>query len=145
MRAVVLAVLAGCSFHPGAPGVTSGGDAPVGDAPPVVDTPIVVDAPHDAAGDVSSHPPNWWDPAWSSRMQLTIVNGSAAALPVGYQIGFAFGLDVAPCAGNRDAVRIVRGTTDVSRVIDEVGSPQWTWFPLQASIAAGATSTEYWL
>jgi hypothetical protein len=149
-RAVIGVLLSGCAFHSGAAAVTGGGDAP-SDTPvaiidgAVVDAPGPADAAADATSDTTTHPPNWWDPAWSSRMQLTIVNGSGAALPIGYQIGFAYNLDVAPCAGNRDAARIVRGSTDVARVVDEVGAPQWTWFPLGAAIPAGATSTEYWL
>jgi len=146
MRALSVVVLAGCSFHHGAAATTGeSGDAPVVDTALIDTTSLAADAPRDAGMDVATHPANWWDPAWSSRMQLTIMNGAAAALPTGYQVGFAFDLDAAPCAGNRDAVRIVRGTTEVARVIDEVGAPQWTWFRLQAPISAGASSTEYWL
>ena len=104
------------------------------------------DAPPDAFVflDAPAHPPNWWNPAWGSRMRLTI--STTPALVAGYQVGLAFDLDAAPCGGNRDQVRIVyNNTTDVARVIDEVGTNEWTWFPLQAAIAAGATDNNYWL
>jgi hypothetical protein len=76
---------------------------------------------------------------------LTIVNNAATTMPIGYQIGLSLDLDAAPCTGSRDAVRIVWNTTEVARVIDEVGTNEWTWFPLQAPITSGSMSTEYWL
>jgi len=95
--------------------------------------------------DAPAHTPAWWNAAWGSRMQLTIVNGATTAMAQGYQVGLALDLDAAPCAGNRDQVRIVYDETEVPRVIDEVGTTEWTWFPLQAQINAGATNTSYWL
>ena len=151
MRLAAAVVLAGCSFQPrAAPGT---GDAPAHpDAAPGPDSPVIVDARPDAPPDAfvyldaPAHPPNWWNPAWGSRMQLTIANTSTTALATGYQIGLSHDLDVAPCAGNRDQVRIVyNNTTDIPRVIDEVGTNEMTWFPLQAPIAAGTTNTSYWL
>jgi hypothetical protein len=147
MKVLAAVVLAGCSFQPRA--ASSGGD----DAPPPADAPIgddappIVDGPPDAFVylDGPAHPGDWWNPAWGSRMKLTIANGSATAMAQGYQVGLAFDLDAAPCAGNRDQVRIVYNQTEISRVVDEVGTDEWTWFPLQAPIAAGTTSTSYWL
>jgi hypothetical protein len=153
MRLAAAVVLAGCSFQPRAAAVSS-------DAPPDVDAPkhdAGLDAPPDARPDAPpdafvyldapAHPADWWDPSWGSRMQLTITNNATTALAQGYQIGLAFDLDAAPCSGNRDQVRIVyNNTTDLPRVIDEVGTTnEWTWFPLQAQIGSGATSTSYWL
>lgn len=153
MRLLAAVVLAGCSFQPRAAPVS--GDAPLHvDAPPGpgLDGPRSIDAPPDAPPDAfvyldaPAHPPNWWNPAWGSRMQLTISNNATGAMASGYQVGLAFDLDAAPCSGNRDQVRIVyNNQTEVPRVIDEVGTTQWTWFPLQAQIDAGATSTSYWL
>lgn len=101
----------------------------------------------DAGRDGNGHPANWWNASWGSRMELTISNTSSSTLTPGYQIGFSFDLDAAPCGGNRDQVRIVfNNQTDLSRVIDEdVGTNEWTWFPLQAPISAGASDSSYWL
>jgi len=154
MRLLAAVVLAGCSFQPhAAPG---GGDAPAhADAPFGDDGPVVIDghpdAPPDAPPDAfvyldaPAHPADWWNAAWGSRMKLTIVNGSQTAMAQGYQVGMAFDLDAAPCGANRDQVRIVYNQTEVPRVIDEVGTTEWTWFPLQAQIAGGTTNTSYWV
>lgn len=154
MRLLAAVVLAGCSFQPhAAPG---GGDAPAhADAPLADDAPVIVDGHPDARPDAPpdafvyldapAHPADWWNPAWGSRMKLTIMNGSATAMAQGYQVGLQLDLDAAPCAGNRDQVRIVYNQTEIPRVIDEVGTAEWTWFPLQAQIAAGTTNTSYWL
>ena len=133
MRVVALVGLAACSFRPG--GVATATDGRVAldvvfmDAPP----------PLDAA------PPDWWDPHWRWRMKLTIANGSSSPLPIGYQVGVPRDLGASPCSANRDDIRIVRGMAERARVIDEVGPPQWTWFPLEAAIPTNATSQDYWL
>lgn len=149
MRLVAAVVLAGCSFQPrAAPGT--------GDAPSRVDAPGPSDATPDTATDASpdafvqldgpTHPANWWNASWGSRMRLTIANTATAAYVQGYQVGLALDLDAAPCTGSRDQVRIVyQNQTDLPRVIDEVGTTEWTWFPLQAQIDAGTTSADYWL
>lgn len=151
MRLCAAVVLAGCSFQ-GRAGFNPGGDAPVvtHDAATIFDA--RPDAPPDAPPDAfvyldaPAHPPNWWNASWGSRMRLTISNSSTTAMATGYQVGLALDLDAAPCTGSRDQVRIVyMNTTDLSRVIDEVGTTEWTWFPLQAAIAPGTTSTDYWL
>ncbi|HSN27574.1 MAG TPA: hypothetical protein VLT45_14880 [Kofleriaceae bacterium] len=149
MRLVAAVVLAGCSFQPrAAPGT--------GDAPTRSDAPGTSDGTRDSASDASSdafvqldgptHPANWWNASWGSRMRLTIANTATTAYVQGYQVGLPLDLDAAPCTGNRDQVRIVyQNQTDIPRVIDEVGTTEWTWFPLQAQIDAGASSTDYWL
>src|SRR4051812_8975181 len=114
MRLCAAVVLAGCSFQPRSP---STGDAPVRpDAPLGPDAQLIIDGPPDAAPDAPpdapSHPADWWDPAWGSRMRLTIANTSTVAAVTGYQVGLAFDLDAAPCAGNRDQVRIVYNQTE---------------------------------
>lgn len=148
MRVLAAAVLAGCSFHTNAAGPAPGdgaADSPVavhdarGDA--AADAPAMRDAPPD--GPVL--PADWWNASWHSRMKLTIANGSATSMAQGYQVGLQLDLDVAPCAGSRDAVRVVYGMTELPRVIDEVGGAEWTWFPLQAAIAGGMSSDAYWL
>ena len=127
MRALLLLVAA-CSFRHGAAGAGSGAV----DAPSVADT---IDASRD-----------WWNPAWRVRMPITIANASTGRLAAGYQIGLAFDVGAAPCTTNRDDIRITYGTTELTRVIDEVGPPEYTWFPLAAPLDAGTTSTgEYWL
>lgn len=126
MRAVLL-LLAACSFRHG---FASPGDSALSDV--AIDT---VDA------DLS-----WWNPAWHERMPITIMNPSSGALASGYQIGLRFDVGAAPCTTNRDDIRITFGRTELTRVIDEVGPPEWTWFRLAAPLPAGATSTgEYWL
>lgn len=86
----------------------------------------------------------WWDPAWSSRMRISI--DTAVALPQGFQLGVPRDLDVAPCAGSRDAVRVVRDhATELPRVIDELEGDEWIWFRLAAPLAASAGPSEYWL
>jgi hypothetical protein len=151
MRLCAAVVLAGCSFQ-GRAASNPNGDGPVAIDARAPDSPIVVDAPPDAPPDAfvfldaRAHPPNWWNAAWGSRMRLTISNTSTAAMATGYQVGLALDLDAAPCTGSRDQVRIVyNNTTDLPRVIDEVGTTEWTWFPLQAQIDAGTTNTSYWL
>ncbi len=147
MRLAAAVVLAGCSFQPrAAPGTGTG------DAPPSIDAPAASDGPPDAAADAfvqldgPTHPANWWNASWGSRMRLTIANTATTAYVEGYQVGLALDLDAAPCTGSRDQVRIVyQNQTDVPRIIDEVGTTEWTWFPLQAKIDAGTTSTDYWL
>lgn len=127
MRWGWLFVLAACSFQHGAASQLTIDDAPVDGASP----------------DVSRA---WWNPAWRVRMPIAIGNPSTGALAAGYQIGLRFDAFAAPCTTNRDDLRIVYGTTELARVIDEVGPPEWTWFPLAAPLAAGTTSTgEYWL
>ncbi len=130
MRAAVVLGLAGCAFHHGA---APAGDGPVGDTSPDV---AVLDAPP---------PPQWWDPTYAWRLPLAITNGATTPLPAGYQVGLQLDLDAAPCTGPRDAIRIVRGAGELTRVIDEVGTAEWTWFALAAPIAPGATSFDYWL
>jgi len=147
MRLCAAVVLAGCSFQ-GRPASNPGNDAPVTIDARVPDSPAIPDAPPDAFVflDARAHPPNWWNPSWGTRQQLTISNTSATAMATGYQVGLALDLDAAPCTGSREQVRIVyMNTTDLSRVIDEVGATEWTWFPLQTAIPAGTTSTDYWL
>lgn len=127
MRAAALLLLAGCKQIFG------------------LDPPAIAGA-SDGSIDVSYDAPTWWNPAWKYRMPLTIVNNSSDALPAGYQVGLARDVAAAPCTGNRDDFRIVYGATEQARVIDEVGPPQWTWFPLAAALAAGATSAnEYYV
>jgi hypothetical protein len=146
MRVLAAVVLAGCSFHTNAATTT-------GDAAP--DTSLAIDArsdaPPDATVTIDDAPPDalvlpadWWNPAWHSRIKLTVTNNAATGMARGYQVGLQLDLDAAPCTGSRDAVRIVYGMTEVSRVIDEVGGDEWTWFPLQAAIASAA-SDDYWL
>ena len=147
MRLLAALVLVGCSFQPraAAPADTAGGaDASIATDGPLDAEVATIDAPPD--GTIVTHPPGWWDAAWGSRMQLTITNNAATAMAQGYQVGLQLDLDAAPCAGSRDAIRIVyNNTTDLARVIDEVGTAEWTWFPLQAAIAPGSSSTAYWL
>ena len=124
MRAWALLVCCSCSFRHGiGPG---DGEAVVDMAPPPVDA-------------------LWWNPAWRSRLPIAITNNAAVQLPAGYQVGIAYDLDAAPCTSNRDDIRIVRNDVDVPRVIDEVGTVEWTWVPLQAPIDPGATANDYWL
>lgn len=148
MRVLAAVVLAGCSFHTNAAG-PAGSDG-AADSPAVHDA--RVDAPADAtvtvpdgAPDAPALPADWWNPAWHSRMKLTITNNATTSMAQGYQVGLQLDLDAAPCTGSRDAVRIVYGMTELPRVIDEVGTAEWTWFPLQAAIAGGASTDAYWL
>jgi hypothetical protein len=130
---IALAGATGCAFRAG----TMAGDGAAGGSG---DAPIIDASPLDVFSD-------WWDPAWVTRMQLTITNGSPSNLPMGYQVGFPIELDGMPCAAaNRDVARIVRDGVDISRVVDDVdGAAEWIWFPLKVPIASGATSTEYFL
>jgi hypothetical protein len=123
VRGLPLVLVAACGFHPGA---RSDGN-------------VAADAPDAGAGD-------WWNPAWRVRIPLAIANTSTDSLAAGYQVGLSYDVGATPCTPNRDDPRILYGATELTRVIDEVGPPEWTWFPLQAPLAAGATSTgEYWL
>jgi hypothetical protein len=148
MRALAAVFLAGCSFQHGAGLGTdaTGGD----DGPRAIDAHVdAADAssliPPDAAADGPTHAADWWNPAWGYRMKLTVTNGAATAMATGYQVGLALDLDLAPCTGSRNAVRIVYGTTEIPRVIDEVGTVEWTWFPLQAPVAVAGATSAYWL
>ncbi len=86
----------------------------------------------------------WWDPAWPVRMRIVIDN--AVPLEQGFQLGLRRDLDVAPCDGPRDAVRVVRDqTTELPRVIDELGGDEWIWFRITAARPARAGPSEYWL
>lgn len=126
MRVAVLLACAACSFRSGQ--LVGDGGTPTGDTQQ-----ITYDGP----------PSDWWNPAWMSRMRLSIQD--PVALPMGFQVGFAHDLDAAPCTGSRDGARIVHGMTEIARVVDETPNGTWIWFALAAPIAAGATSTEYWL
>lgn len=127
MRLLALALVAGCGFHHGD---ASRDGAAASDAA-------------DAAIDVTR---DWWNTAWGVRFPLTIANTSPDSLAAGYQIGVVFDVGAAPCTANRDDMRVVYGATELTRVIDSVGPPEWTWFPLAAPLASGATSSgEYWL
>jgi len=123
VRALVLVLLAGCGFR-------VLGESPASDGS--------IDA-------LDSAPADWWDLHWRWRIPIAITNGAAAPLPTGYQVGLARDLDAAPCTSNRDDIRIVRAGVELPRVIDEVGTTEWTWFRIGAPIAPGATSMEYWL
>ncbi len=132
MRLLWLLATAGCSFQIGDGRATSDG------------------APDDTRRDASTgdaRTSDWWDPAWSHRLPLEIA--STQPLGLGFQIGIKHDLDGAdsPCAGSRDQVRVVRNhTTEVPRVIDELGGDEWIWFRLSAPLAAGASGpSEYWL
>ena len=116
MRSLALAGVLGCTFQP---------------------SPMT--APRDAGSD-------WWDTAWTERIPLVIENASSAALGAGFEVGFAFDVTAAPCASTGSAhhdIRIVNGTTDLPRVIDEVGPPVWIWFRLDAALAAGSSVGGY--
>ncbi|HWO25429.1 MAG TPA: DUF2341 domain-containing protein [Kofleriaceae bacterium] len=135
---VLVVVTAACGFHaPGGSGGGGGDDDGGGgggaDARPGTDSGV--------------SPGAWWNPAWSSRMRIAI--NTSVALPAGFQLGVPRDLDVAPCDGPRDAVRVVRNhTAELPRVIDELGSgvsDEWIWFRLPASVAAGTGPSEYWL
>lgn len=116
--AVVLAAVVGCSFDPGIPS-------------------------DDDPGGTEDATCDWWNPAFSRRAPLTIVNESTGALPAGFQIGFELTPTVG-CVGLPDAVRIVNGEVELPRVIDTVGTSTWIWFALQgADLAPGATSHDY--
>jgi hypothetical protein len=133
MRAAVLVLalgLGGCGFEHGALNGGGSGSSAGDDGGPDIDTP----------------PVSWWNTAWGYRMPITIVNSSAQALPMGYQVGFAYPFYSAPCNGQRDDVRFVYGdTTELNRAFDDV-TPPFAWFPLAAPLAAGATSKgEYFL
>lgn len=148
MRVLAAVVLAGCSFHTNAVAPATGDGAI--DVPRTIDA-RMIDAPGDAAvtppdapPDARTLPADWWNPAWHSRMKITVTDAATTAMAQGYQVGLQLDLDAAPCTGSRDAVRIVFGMTEVPRVIDEVGGAEWTWFPLQAAIAPSASS-DYWL
>ncbi|MGE5187259.1 MAG: DUF2341 domain-containing protein [Acidobacteriota bacterium] len=128
MRAAVLVACAACSFHHGSgPAGAAAGDASQ------LDGVVFTDGP----------PPDWWNPAWMYRIQLTV--HATTAVATGFQVGFAYDLDAAPCTGSRDGARIVWQQAELARVVDEVGPPTWIWFRLGAPIAAGAASSEYWL
>jgi len=121
----MLLVLGACSFHPSAATTDDDStDASSDDAP-------------GSGSDTGAGAAAW-------RMSLTITNGAPGALAAGFQVGFAVDLDAAPCAGDRSTVHVWRGSTDVTRVIDELGTGnQWVWFPLQAAISSGGSSTDY--
>ena len=121
---MVALVCASCSFQHGNP-LAGGGSA---------------DAP---GGSGDGAPAGWWDPAWPYRMPLAIED--SVALATGFQVGFSYDLDAAPCAGSRDGVRVVWQDTELARVIDEVGAPQWIWFQLGAPLAANTVAIDYWL
>ena len=97
----------------------------------------------------SAAPGDWWNTDFTTRLPITIVNGSSAELPIGFQIGLPYDVAGAQCAStsaSHSDVRTVYHDAEIPRVIDSVGPPAWTWFRLSAPIAAGATSTgDYWL
>jgi hypothetical protein len=79
-------------------------------------------------------------------MQISITNNAGNdTLASGFQVGLQHDLDLAPCTSNRDDIRIVYQMTEIPRVIDEVGTDEWTWFRTQAAIQAGDNSNDYWL
>jgi hypothetical protein len=128
VRAIALVVVAGCTFH-------------ASDAPP-----------DSRAGDADAGSTTaWWDVAFAERLPIAITNGSSVALPGGFQVGLAYDVTGAPCSSigsDHDDVRIVFGSdTELTRIIDDVGPPAWTWFQLQVPGPAGTTTPagDYWL
>jgi hypothetical protein len=106
-----------------------------------------IDAAADTGTTADASP--WWNTAWTVRLPITIANTSGSDVPAGFQIGVPYELDGSPCSssvGGYSDVRVVDGTTELARVIDAVGPPEWTWFRLDKPLAAGATSSGvYWL
>jgi len=134
VRAAALLLVGACSFQAGKAAILTGGDGP-GPGSDAAGS-DATGSGSDAAGSGSA--------SWS--MSLTITNNASGSLAAGFQVGFQVDLDAAPCAGDRSSVHVRRGGTDIVRSIDEIGTGnEWVWFPLQASIAAGAVSTEYTL
>lgn len=116
--AYLICLLGACSFEHGARDTVDGG----------VDTP----------------PSDWWDASWGARMPLTIKNGSTVVLPAGFQIGVPLQVSASPCTGRDDVRVIYKHTTELDRVVDEVGTPTWVWFKSVTPIMPGAdTSTDY--
>jgi hypothetical protein len=134
MRTAVCIVVAACGFQPApitAPADGARLDVVFMDAPP----------PLDAA------PADWWDPHYRWRIPLTITNMSASSMATGFQVALHYDLDAAPCSSPHDNVRVVYAhAMELDRVVDDVGTAaEWTWFPLQAALAPGATTTAYTL
>lgn len=114
---VAVLALVGCSYEHG---LVQDGDAPIPDASV-----------------------EWWDPAYSIRIPLLIQ--TPTTVPLGYQVGVAVDLPASPCSGNRDAVRVVLGRTELTRVIDGYGASDMIWFKLVAPIPAGSDVADYYL
>lgn len=88
----------------------------------------------------------WWDSAWSARRSLTIKNDSTSeTLPAGYQVSFSIQPTATPCTGRDDVRVIYQRTTELERVVDEVGTST-VWFKLVSPITPGGdSSTDYFV
>jgi hypothetical protein len=94
----------------------------------------------------------WWNPAYTSRMQLTISNTASSALPTGFTLGWPLAVEsLLGGSGPLDQFRLVRWTgsvwsAELSRVIDANGTDaEWIWAPLAVPISAHGTDSSYWL
>ena len=110
----------------------------------------IPDAAEDAPLAFGTDPP-WWDAAWAYRTRLTIDNQASAPLPATYAVGWHTDLsrfDPYPFEG----LRVVRwdgmGWTEKHRLYDDFADDadeEALWFALDAELAPGAATSEYWL
>src|ERR1700722_58976 len=143
-------------------GVTDSDAAPADGSPPDsagLDQAVDQTTGNDSATDSSSAPdaeggttvgPPWWSLQYTSREQLTVTNGSAQALPTGFQLGWPVDVETLIGPGSFGQLRLVRWDgsmwTELPRVIDDPGVHQeWLWARLVAPIGAGGTDSSYYL
>ncbi len=93
---------------------------------------------------------SWWDTSYGHRAPLEISDVAPDALPVGFQIGVHVDLGAldSPSA-SWDALRVVRWDgstwTEKPRFLEGGGLVRTVWFSLDAQVAAGTTTGDYWL
>ena len=109
-------------------------------------------------GDVADGPPDaapvmsWWDPAFTKRARLTITNGAADPLVVGFQIGVPVDLATldSPTAV-WDALRVVRWDatamtwTEKTRYIEQNAGGYHIWFKLDTQVDPAGSDSDYYL
>jgi len=92
----------------------------------------------------------WWNTSWGKRANLTITNGSQGELLSGFPVGVSVDLgtlDSASATANQ--LRVVRwdgvGWTELTRFDESTSAQDVFWFALVDGLAAGASTSEYWL
>lgn len=93
---------------------------------------------------------SWWDANYGYRQQITITNSNATSISAGHPVKITIDTDALQTAGkvrsDRKDWRIVYSNgTSVTNITHDYVSASVTFFGLQASIAAGASDSNYFV
>lgn len=102
--------------------------------------------------DAPPPPLSWWDASFTRRARLSITDAAAQPLGQGFPIGAIVELSTldAPGAASDD-LRVAyldpqtQTWTELTRYLELAGPTYDAWFKLQAPLAAGASTFDYWL